>query len=140
MIKPFLLTLLLLAQPTLAETVSPAERLVARYTEYDFAGDRLSSRTAGAIMSLVAWPEESGWDMAYAISDYELRGLSATQVEVIYHQTGVCPDAGSGDKQEDRRVIFTVDPVAGLIRGPVIAPRVSAELLCRRNGCCHRHN
>lgn len=110
--------------------------VVLKFCLSDAEGKRLSSDTWTAIMPLITWTDEPGWDTAVVISDFrvinaEVSSVKAT-VSVKYHILGsVSVDFKKGDTYETEKFELVYVNGTWKIDKPVITPHVYKKAIIK---------
>lgn len=131
-----LIALCLSAISSMAEE-SPSE-VVRKFCMLDYEGARLSTKTYSAILPLIAYPAEPGWDTVVGIRGYALKNEmingDVAEVVVEYEIDQIWPEGDLPNRQETFKLVKYGD--AWKIQEYIIYPRVSAIVLCRNHSRC----
>jgi len=131
-----ILALCLSASSSMAED-SPSE-VVRKFCQLDYEGARLSSKTYSAILPLIAYPAEPGWDTAVGIKGYSIKNEmivdDAAEVVVKYAIDQIL-HAGDPPRSEEKFVLVKHGH-DWKINEYISYPRVSAIVLCNEYSQC----
>jgi hypothetical protein len=127
------------SQPVLAKSPNGGESptaVVREYCQLDMEGGRLSGQNpyVNTMFSLVAWPDEPGWDSAIVVKRFAIVGSHAGQpgptVTVRYTLLAKMTGANLSRSEKPYEVVTFVLAKSGggwKIQRPMIPPHVSVE-------------
>ena len=116
---------------------SPSE-VVRKFCQLDYEGARLSSEAYSAILPLIAYPAEPGWDTAVGIKGYALKkemiNGDVAEVVVEYDIDQIWPEGDPPNREETIKLVKYGH--VWKIQEYILYPRVSTIVLCKEHAQC----